>query len=88
MRPIIEGAPLAYQTRLDLTTAIADFAEHGVEAFPCLHAGAFLCNQTFYLGCHRVASIASMQVAAFIHVPPMDNYEGFAAGLKRCLQRL
>ena len=88
MRPIIKDAHLAYQTRLDVTAAIADFAEHGVQAFPCLHAGAFLCNQTFYLGCHRVESVDSMKVAAFIHVPPMDKCDRFTAGLKSCLQRL
>ena len=88
MRPIIENAPLAYRTRFDVPSAVSHFAAHGIEAFPCLHAGAFLCNQTFYLGCHRVETASPLSLAAFIHVPPMDCYAQFSAGLKACLRHL
>ena len=81
MREIIPGAPPAYRSRLDMKMAQEVFAAHGVSADPCFHAGTFLCNQTFYLGCHRCETTDGLALAAFIHVPPMDDWGAFEAGL-------
>jgi pyroglutamyl-peptidase len=81
MRPIIEGGPTAHATRMDVDHAIAVLAECGLEATRCFHAGTFLCNQVFYLGCNRCETTDGLEMAAFIHVPPMSNYDALAEGL-------
>jgi pyroglutamyl-peptidase len=81
MREIISGAPAAYRTRLDVEQAIRVLEQNGVKAAPCFHAGTFLCNQTFFLGCHRCETGGELELGAFIHVPPMDDYSNFEAGL-------
>ena len=81
MRPIMGGAPPALRTRLDMQEAIATFARHEVVATPAFHAGTFLCNQSFYLGCHAVENEGPLAMAVFIHVPPMQSYQAFEDGL-------
>ena len=88
MRAIVRDAPAAYRGRINMESAIEAFAQHGVEAVPCFHAGTFLCNQTFYLGCHHCEGSASMELAAFIHVPPMEDYADFEAGLRTLILSL
>jgi pyroglutamyl-peptidase len=80
-RPIEENEALALRTRLDVTWAAGVFARHGVEAVPSFHAGTFLCNQVFYLSCRRCEAEQGLRLAAFIHVPPVDDLTGFEAGL-------
>lgn len=82
MARIIEGAPLAYETSLDISAAMTHFEACGVEAHVAFHAGTFLCNQVFFLGCHRKAlGRFALELAAFIHVPPMENFGPFSEGL-------
>jgi len=88
MRPIVNDGPAAIQTRIDMATAIATFQSHGVEAHPSFHAGTFLCNQTFYLGCHAAETTGTPQLAGFIHVPPMDSHESFISGLSALVAAL
>ena len=88
MRPIIENAPLAYQTQLNLPNAIEAFFDVGLNAQASFHAGTFLCNQVFYLGCHRVESDSPLTMAAFIHVPPMKHFRTFEEGLTKLIQNL
>ena len=85
--PIVNGGPVAYETRLDIASAIARFEAHGVDAHPAFHAGTFMCNQVFYLGCHRCAQ-GELDLAAFIHVPPMDDFSPFMRGLSAVLKDL
>ncbi len=87
-RPVVEGGPPALQTRLDVESAIATFASHGVKAHAAFHAGTFLCNQSFYLGCNAVEGPGPLAVAAFIHVPPMPSYDAFEDGLVSLATRL
>jgi pyrrolidone-carboxylate peptidase len=54
---------------------------YGAPAVAAFHAGTFLCNQVFFLGCHGVESGTSLEKAAFIHVPPMDSFEPLVEGL-------
>ncbi len=84
---IVPGGPPAYRTRLDVAAAVALFAEHGVEASPAFHAGTFLCNQVFYLGCHHCEA-GGLDLAAFIHVPPLEDASAFESGLAALLRTL
>lgn len=88
MRPIIAGAPVAYESTLDMAMAVDALGAAGVEAKPCFHAGTFLCNQVFYLGCHRAHTHEHLSTAAFIHVPPMKKSDAFERGLAALVGRL
>lgn len=81
MRTLITDGPVALRSPMNLEAALERFQAHGIEAQGSLHAGAFLCNQVFYLGCHRVSRVDSMVMAGFIHVPPMDDFASFDAAL-------
>jgi pyroglutamyl-peptidase len=87
-RPIVAGAPLAYRTQLDVAAAAAVFGARGFTARAGFHAGTFLCNQTFFLGCHRVETGDDLAVAAFVHVPPMGSYDAFEDALGALLDGL
>jgi|TARA_Y100000310_G_scaffold114943_1_gene113490 pyroglutamyl-peptidase len=82
MRPIVEGGPTAYNAKLDLKGTIQRLAERDVSAMASFHAGTFLCNQTFYLGCNACEGKGRLKTATFIHVPPMDCYLALESGLK------
>ena len=81
MRPIEPDAPCAYQTRVHVDGALAILEKKGAPAVPAFHAGTFLCNQTFFLGCHAVESNSGLEKAIFIHVPPMETYDFLIDGL-------
>lgn len=81
MRPIEADAPCAYQSRVDVDGALEILARYNSHGVPAFHAGTFLCNQTFFLGCHSVESNSGLEKAIFIHVPPMDQYESLVDGL-------
>ena len=85
MREVVPGGANAYRTRLDIPFSISILAAQGVDAVPSCHAGTFLCNQVFYLGCHQCES-GSLELAAFIHVPPMADYAPLIAGLAALLE--
>ena len=84
---IIESGPLAYETKIDVAAAVKVLVAHGLPAQASLHAGAFLCNQTFYLGCHD-CQLGGISKAVFIHVPPMESYDVLVAGLHSLLIHL
>ena len=87
LRTLAVDGPLAYQTRLDVAHAVQVFQTHGVDAKASTHAGTFLCNQVFYLGCHACEA-GPLDLAAFIHVPPMDDYMAVEMGLASLLAGL
>ncbi len=87
MRPILNDGPLAYRAKHDLEPLVRRLFGNSVPAQTHFHAGTFLCNQTFYLGCHRV-ELGLMQTATFIHVPPMDDYAPFTEALSAYLKSL
>ena len=88
MRPIIEDAPLAYRTRLNERRAIDIFAAYDVTAKAAIHAGAFLCNQSFFIGCHYAEQSDYLDLATFIHVPPMNDFHALETGLAAILRDL
>lgn len=87
MREVVAGGPVAYKTALDVATAAGHFGAHGIDAAAAFHAGTFLCNQVFYLGCHRQAA-GLLETAAFIHVPPMSDWGSFCRGLSALVRSL
>ena len=87
MRAVVEGAPLAYTTRLDMKASLAILAEQGAPAHAAFHAGTFLCNQSFYLGCHACET-GDLNLAAFIHVPPLPSYDPLERGLSALIDTL
>ena len=88
MRPIVADGPPAYQTGVDVADAVAVFGQHKVTLSPAFHAGTFLCNQSFYVACHRVQQAIDLRVAAFLHVPPMDSYDALEDALVAWAERL
>jgi len=88
MQPIFENAPTAYRTRLDERMAVTLFIRHGLPAKAAVHAGTFLCNQSFFIGCHQVERQESLKLAAFIHVPPLGDFKSFEDALVELLQTL
>ncbi len=73
-RRIVEDAPLAYQSAIDINDALAPFSQLQVETRASFHAGTFVCNQSFFLGCHFLQTTSYLQSVAFMHIPPLDNY--------------
>lgn len=76
-REIIPKAPLALTTRFNVDELVAKLNVANLNAQASFHAGTFLCNQTFYLGCHAVEMGPSLDKAGFIHVPPSINAKAF-----------
>ena len=40
------------------------------------------------LGCHAVETHGTLDLAAFVHVPPMESYDALETGLIRVLEAL
>ena len=87
MRPVIDDAPLAYHARHDLNPLISSMDGQYQPAKANFHAGTFLCNQVFYLGCHHVEE-GQLETATFIHVPPMSSYRAFEDALGQYINSL
>jgi pyroglutamyl-peptidase len=67
--PLIEGAPVAYQSTLPLADWAAMLRREGIPARVSYHAGTFLCNAALYLSHHLAAEHGYRTQTAFIHVP-------------------
>ena len=70
LRPIVKGAPAAFNTRFPVHALVDAMCHRGLSARIGVHAGTFLCNQAFYLGCYEVEVVRNMELAAFVHIPP------------------
>ncbi|MEE2789935.1 MAG: pyroglutamyl-peptidase I [Myxococcota bacterium] len=83
-RPILADETVAYESGLSYEEPIAALNERNVSAKVSFHAGTFLCNQVFYLGCHHLGA----DKAGFIHVPPLADYQPFSEVLYDWLLKL
>ena len=73
-RAVMEGAPERYPTGLPDPRGLAARLEAaGVPAGTSEDAGLYLCNQVFYLACHRAATGDGPRVAGFVHVPVLPE---------------
>lgn len=66
---LIEGAPAAYRSQLDLSHWQRELVSAGIPSQLSHHAGTFLCNATLFLTHHVVSQQKLATKAAFIHVP-------------------
>lgn len=81
LRPIWEDGSPAYQNTETVGLLVEALEGQGVSAYPCFHAGTFLCNQTFYLASHRKNREGGLKTATFLHVPPADDYAALEKAL-------
>ena len=88
LEAVRENAPKALFTRLPVAHIVATMVKLGLPAQVGLHAGTFLCNQTFYLGCYEVEVEERMSVAGFIHVPPSVDRALVIQSIADCLNQL
>ena len=77
LQSVRQGAPNALFTRLPVERIVDKMERLELPVQISLHAGTFLCNQTFYLGCYEVEVESRMSMAGFIHVPPGIDREAF-----------
>lgn len=66
--PIIDGAPVAYQTSLPLREISTALLEKGIPAYISDHAGGHLCNQFLYTVLHYTEAQKLTTPAGFIHL--------------------
>lgn len=72
-QPIVEQGPAAYFSSLPIHGMLAGLNQGGIPAELSLSAGAFLCNQVFYLLMHQVKSLNKPAQAGFIHLPALPE---------------
>ena len=68
-RPLVEGGPAAFQTKLDLNSWCDKLRSRGIPAAISYHAGTLLCNATLYMSQHYAAREHLRTDSAFIHLP-------------------
>ncbi len=71
--PIVEGAPVAYFTRLPVKAMVAAMKEAGIPASVSNTAGTFVCNHIFYGLMHLLAGEDNVRRGGFIHIPYMTE---------------
>lgn len=71
--PVIEGGPVAYFSTLPTHAMVSTLNKADIPAETSLSAGAFLCNQVFYLLMHHITIHTMSTRAGFIHLPPLDQ---------------
>ena len=86
MRPIIDDAPLAYRSRIQESSAVETLVRFGLDAQIATHAGTFLCNQSFFLGCHFAESSDFLELGSFVHVPPLESFDTLETALAEVLK--
>lgn len=67
--PVIAGAPVAYFATLPVKAMLARLRALGIPAGLSQSAGAYVCNQAFYVLGHLVATRYPGLRAGFVHVP-------------------
>jgi len=70
-RPVVDQGPAAYFSSLPITAMLAALNQAGIPAELSLTAGAYLCNQIFYLLMHLISSQNLKIQAGFIHLPAL-----------------
>jgi pyroglutamyl-peptidase len=71
-RPVIDGAPAAYFSRLPVKALHAGLREAGLAAEVSHSAGTFVCNQVFFSLMHRLRAWGPVR-GGFIHLPPLPQ---------------
>ncbi|GAP14803.1 pyroglutamyl-peptidase I [Longilinea arvoryzae] len=76
--PILQDGPAAYFSSLPVREIYAAILAAGIPAELSLSAGAFLCNQVFYMGRHSVARQEIPIPLGFIHLPALPEQVALA----------
>jgi len=66
--PILAGAPAAYFSTLPIEGMLEALKKAEIPAQSSLSAGAYLCNEVFFLLMHHAAA-SDLKTAGFVHVP-------------------
>jgi pyroglutamyl-peptidase len=67
--PILEGAPIAYRTKLPIGSWAEDLRKASIPTRLSYHAGTYLCNAAMYLSHHWFASRGEEALVGFAHLP-------------------
>jgi len=67
--PVVPGGPAAYFSTLPVRRVLHRLRAAGIPAHLSLSAGAFLCNQVFYLTQDHLAAQDTRTLSGFVHVP-------------------
>ena len=66
---LMEGAPAAYRSPLDLDGCSRALLSGGIPNEVSHHAGTFLCNAAMFLSQHYAASFDLNTKSVFVHIP-------------------
>jgi pyroglutamyl-peptidase len=72
-KPIVDGEPVAYLTKLPLRRLLEALKAAGIPAIISNSAGTFGCNHIFYELMHYLDETGRDIPAGFIHVPPLPE---------------
>lgn len=70
---IVAGGPAAYFSTLPVRHSLHRLRAAGIPAHLSLTAGAFLCNQVFYLTRHHDAQGEEPSLSGFVHLPYLPS---------------
>lgn len=68
---IVEGAPRALRTSIDVETLVHKLLQNGLKANHSRDAGRYLCNMLYFLTLDRMRVSGSSELILFIHIPPI-----------------
>jgi pyroglutamyl-peptidase len=68
-KPVRQGGPSAYESRVNLLQLQKQLKEGGFDCDISNHAGTFVCNDLFYSALHRQETAGKPLFVQFVHVP-------------------
>jgi pyroglutamyl-peptidase len=86
-QPVVKDGPAAYFSTLPIRTLLVALQGAGIPTELSLSAGAYLCNQIFYLMMHYIATNELNIQAGFIHLPALPE-QATSMGLDLEIQAL
>jgi pyroglutamyl-peptidase len=84
-RAIVEGAPIAYRTRLPIGHWANELNSIGIPASVSYHAGTYLCNAAMYLSHHWFERRQERPLVGFIHLPLTPEQVGSNGNAGACM---
>lgn len=78
-KTVVEDGPAAYFTTLPVREMLEALQSSGIPAELSLTAGAYLCNQVFYLMMHEINQKQLPIRAGFIHLPALPEQAAHSA---------
>ena len=72
-RPIVPGAPLAYESTLPLSKLRLSITKRKIPVRISYHAGTYVCNHVFYVARHETEMMKRKSVCGFVHLPKLQE---------------